>query len=672
MNNFRFIFFRLCLYLILGILFGFYVPTGNFISLLLTGLSLAIFLIAYFIARKQLFYGSFPGIATFLLIFNLGYGIAHFSQPEFQPNHYLKFEGKAEKLLKAHITEELKPTAYAQRFILEADEVISKDSAWRTQGRILLNLYDTLAKNQLSPGKEIVIPFEPKEIKPPTNPFQFSYKDYLKNLKIERQLNVSSEQIKILESEAPSLNHAAKNLRREIIKQLKRENFSSEEMAIFQALILGDRRDLSDDLYKDYAAAGAIHILAISGLHIGILLWLLNFLLKPLDRFRKGKIIKTILIICLLWSFALLTGLSASVVRAVSMFSFIAVGMQLNRKTSTLNSIFVSLFFLLIFNPYYLFQAGFQLSYLAVTGIVLFYPLLYPLITIRRKWLDYFWKLIVVSLCAQIAILPVALFYFHQFPGLFLLTNLVVLPFLAIILGFGILIILLSGFDILPAFLAEAFGFLLSLMNSFVKTIAGVESFVLTDLKFSGFQLAAYFLILFALFLFYWKKSFRNILFLIASILAFQMLSIAEILKIPSEEFIVFQKNRTSEIAWKQNNFLSLYGTEKPKDYLRERKIKEYEFEEIPSILKVSDTKILIVDSSGVYQIPEFSPEIVLLKDSPKINLERLISMLRPERIVADGSNFPKYIRKWRETCNKKEIPFHYTGEKGAFVLSGN
>lgn len=652
---------------------GFHFPAGNFISLIFLAICLFLFLAAYFISRKQIFYGSFPGISTFLLISSLGYAVAHFSQPEFQPNHYLKYEEKAEnKLLKAHVAEELKQTSYAQRYILQADEILSKDSTWKTHGRILLNLYDTVAKSQLSPGKQILVPFKAVEINPQANPFQFNYKEYLKGLKIERQLNISSKQIKILGSESISLKQFAQKLRSNIIEKLQREKFSYEEMAIFQALILGERRDLSDELYKDYAAAGAIHILAISGLHIGILLWLLSFVLKPLEKLRSGKITKTILIIFLLWSFALLTGLSSSVVRAVSMFSFIAVGMQLNRKTSTLHSIFVSLFFLLLFNPYYLFQAGFQLSYLAVTGIVLFYPLLYPLISIKRNWLDYFWKLIIVSLCAQISILPVSLLYFHQFPGLFLLTNLFVLPFLAIILCFGILIIALSLLNILPEFLAEAFGFLLSLMNSFVKTVAGFEDFALTDLKFSGLQLAGYFLILLALFLIFQKKSFRNMVFLMVSILLFQLLSLRELLKIPSEEFIIFQKNGTSEIALKQNDSLKIYGTaEKPKDYLREQKIKNIRYEEMLSVLQFSNKRILIVDSAGVYEIPNFSPEIILLKDSPKINLERLISVLKPGKIVADASNFPQYIRKWKETCNKKEIPFHYTGEKGAFVLSG-
>ncbi len=673
MNSFRFIFFRLCLYLILGLLAGFYISAGNILSLFFIGVCLAFFIAAYLIARKQIFYGSLPGVATFLLVFSVGYGSAHFSQPQFQPSHYLKFEeSTGDILLKAHISEELKTTSFGRRYILEADELVLPHSTQKTHGKILLNLPESFELASLTPGMQLLIPFEPKEIRPPLNPFQFSYKDYLSRMKIERQLNLTGAQVKKLNSHSFSLKQQAEKIRMRIINKLRHQDFSASELAVFQALILGERREISDEMYKNYAAAGAIHILAISGLHIGILLWLLNFLFKPLENIRQGKILKTTVIILLLWCFAFITGLSPSVLRAVCMFSFIAVGMQLNRKTSTLNSIFVSLFFLLLINPYYIFQVGFQLSYLAVTGIVIFYPIIYKLFEIRQKWLDYFWKLISVSISAQIAILPLSLFYFHQFPGLFLLTNLVILPILAFILCFGILIILLAIFDILPGFMAEVFGSILSGMNAFVEKVAGFENFVFTDIRFSAFQVLTYFFVLTALLLFFYRKAFGNILFLLISVLIFQLITFAEIKTVPSEEFIVFQKNRGSIIAEKRGDLLIFHGNKKEpiKDYLRERSIKNVKFEKFPSAVQFSGKRILIVDSMGIYKIPELSSEIVILKDSPKINLERLINSLKPQEIVADNSNSPWLVKKWRNTCKNEKIPFHYTGEKGAYILN--
>ncbi|AVR44316.1 hypothetical protein C7S20_03050 [Christiangramia fulva] len=675
MKSFRFIFLRLCLYLISGLLAGFYTAATNTFSFCLTGFGLVSFAAVYFYTRKQLFYGSLPGIAAFLLIFSIGFSSAHFSKPENQQNHYLRYEDEGNSpLLKAQVTEILKSTGFSRRYVLESEELVFENSVKKVSGRILLNLTDSLPARTLEPGTYLLLPFEPQKIKPPLNPFQFSYKDYLRRMRIERQLNLSGSQLKILPQPSFSILRPAGKIRHSIMSSLERSSFSASELAIFEALLLGERRNISNVMYKDYAAAGAIHILAISGLHIGILLWLFNFILKPMEKFRYGKIIKTIVLIILLWFFAMLTGLSPSVVRAVSMFSFIAVGMQLNRKTSTLNSIFVSLFFLLLINPFYLFQVGFQLSYLAVTAIVIFYPFIYKTIEIRNQWVDYFWKLTAVSLSAQIGIFPLSLFYFHQFPGLFLLTNLFILPLLAIILGVGLLVIVLAIFNILPDFLAEGFSQLLSLMNRFVKTIAGYENLVFSDLRFSLFQMLVYFVVLIAFLFLLHRRTFKNLVFLLTAILIFQVISIVGIKMIPSEELIVFQKSGTSVIAKKENENLVVFGAQKPegillKDYLRERRIKNLKFEDPFSIIEVSGKTVLSLDSSGIYNIPGFSPEILILKDSPKINLDRLISTVHPEKIIADASNAPWLLKKWKTSCRDKKIPFHYTGEKGAYIL---
>ena len=675
MKDFQFIFLRLSVYLVAGIISAFYISAEKDFVLLFFGSSLLLFLFSYFRARRQIFTDLLTGIAAFLLIFSFGYLIGFHSIPENQSDHYLHQKENSHAILEARISEELKPNSFNHRFIVEAENIISNEQIKYVHGKLLLNIQtDSLQKNGLKPGDIILLPWKPEAVRAPLNPFQFNYKKYLQRLKIERQISLKNDKVKLV-GHKTSVSSWAWKLRENLISDLKHYSFRNDEVAVLQALILGERRDISDRLYKTYAAAGAIHILAISGLHIGILLLLLNHLLKPLESIQNGKIIKPILLIILLWCFAVLTGLSPSVVRAVCMFSFLAVGMQLKRKTSTLNSLFLSFFMLLIINPYYIFQAGFQMSFLAVFSIIVLQPKIYNFFEIKNKYLNYFWKLIAVSIAAQIGVLPLSLFYFHQFPGLFLLTNIIIIPFLGLILSLGILVIILASAKILPVLLVDFFGRILSLMNKLIENIADIESLVFSGIRLSFSEMISLYLILLASILLIQKINFHRISFFLLGILSFQIFSFYSRIQIPERETVIFHRSKESIIAEKELKNLSVYSKnmrteEFLKDYIRERKIHTTKLEPVPNIVALSGNLSMIIDTTGVYTIPDFKPEILILAHSPKINLERILLALNPEVIVADGSNYRNYIERWKLTAKNKKIPFHYTGEKGAYIIT--
>ena len=200
-------------------------------------------------------------------------------------------------------------------------------------------------------------------------------------------------------------------LRTQVQEALKIYNFKKSELAVINALLLGQRQAVSKELITDYQRAGAIHILAVSGLHVGIILLILSFLLKPIERMKYGTFIKTLCIVILLWTFAFIAGLSASVVRAVTMFTFLAIGLFFKRKYVVEFSFISSLFFLLLINPMFLFEVGFQLSYLAVFGILWTQPKIYSIWKPTFKIIDFFWQLCTVSIAAQIGILPLHLLF---------------------------------------------------------------------------------------------------------------------------------------------------------------------------------------------------------------------------------------------------------------------
>ncbi|MDT0686219.1 ComEC/Rec2 family competence protein [Autumnicola psychrophila] len=677
---------KLCLVFLLGILFGFYAEFSSGSIIVIFGSVLFLFIFTFIRATKDVFQDIFFGITAYLAFFAIGLITVHLHEPKNQPNHYIHYSENAnsEDIIKVTITESLKDGFYAEKYLTESSEAYTnnseeeKFSRKKLTGKILINISKDSTKLNLEVGNELLIPAALEEINQPLNPHQFDYREYMKNLGVLRQISLSKQQIEVLKDENWQFKAIAEKWRNKSISSLRNYSFQPEEMAIIQALILGNRREISAETYENYAAAGAVHILAVSGLHVGIILLILNWLLRPVEFLPKGRYLKMAIIVLLLWAFAFIAGLSPSVIRAVTMFSFLAIGMQLKRKTSAMNTLFMSLLVLLLINPYYIFQVGFQLSYLAVFAIVTIQPKLDNLYSPKYKITDYFWKILSVSIAAQIGVLPLSLYYFHQFPGLFFLTNLVLLPFIGFILGIGILIIFLALINALPDFLADFYGSCIAIMNQFVDVVAAQEAFVLTDIPFSALLTVLTYLLIVAGIMLIYKMNFRNLSFFLSTIIFLQCGLLFENYNYRQAEAVVFHKSRETVLGFRNNEILTLYTSEniQPdkeiflKNYEVATKANTVTLNEMQSIYNFSGKKLLIVDSAAVYKIPDFEPNILLLTNSPKLNLDRLITELNLHQIIADGSNYRSYVEKWKQTAESKKIPFHYTGEKGAFIVS--
>ncbi len=574
----------------------------------------------------------------------------------------------------------LKPGNYYHKYEAEVSQINKK----KTIGRILLNIQKDSLQENLKVDDRIFLKPAFKELIPPLNPHQFSYKEYLAKQGIYRQVSVNNQQFKVIDKRFFSLIGFSARFRSKIQQSLKKYNFKQDEYAVISALLLGQRQDISKELIEDYSRAGAIHILAVSGLHIGVILLLLNLLFKKLNKTRKGTIFKAILIITLLWIFAFIAGLSASVVRAVAMFTFVAVGQSFKRKRIVEHSLIASMFFLLLIKPVFLFNVGFQLSYLAVFGIVWVQPLLYNLWKPKLNFLDKGWRLFTVSVAAQVGILPISLFYFHQFPSLFILSNLVIIPFLSIILLGGIIVMLLAVIGILPQFLADAYGFIISLMNRFISWVSHQEDFLFRELSMSFLQMIFWYVVIMLIFRFFIKKRPKRLILALISIIFIQLLYVFDdFQKNNKQEFIVFHKSRKSVLGVRNGTkFTVLHDLDSAKiqqeklliSYRIGAGIQSKYVTKTPNVFQFNNETILRIDSLGVYQINQLKNPIVLLQYSPKINLKRLLYILKPSQIIADGTNYKSYINRWKETCKKQKTPFHYTGKNGVYILnsSGN
>ncbi|MCH3880908.1 ComEC family competence protein [Tenacibaculum sp. K20-16] len=569
----------------------------------------------------------------------------------------------------------LKPGNYYYKYEAEVSQINEE----KTVGKVLLNIPKDCLRKTLNVDDKLFLKPSFTALIPSLNPHQFNYKEYLARQGIYHQVFVNNHQFKIIDKRSFSLYGLASKVRFEIQKSLKKYNFKDEEYAVINALLLGQRQDISKELINDYSRAGAIHILAVSGLHVGIVLLILNWLFKRLDTSKIGRFSKTILIITLLWMFAFIAGLSASVVRAVTMFTFVAIGQSFKRKRIVEHSLIASMFLLLLIKPLFLFDVGFQLSYLAVFGIIWVQPRLYGLWQPKVVVLDKGWQLFTVSIAAQMGVLPISLYYFHQFPGLFLLSNLVIIPFLGTILIGGIIVIMLSLFEVLPEFVADSYGFVISLMNTFVSWISKQESFLFSEISMSGIlMLAWYFVIIFG-FLFLIEKRPKKLVFWLISIVIVQsFVFYGDFQKKKKHEFIVFHKNKKSVLGERVGDTLHVFHNLNATIIKEDKMLTSYKVGEAinlkyetrnPSIFQFKNQHIIVIDSLGIYKVNSLKNPIVILQNSPKINLERLIVTLNPKEIIADGSNYKSYIKSWQVICTNTKTPFYPTGKNGAYII---
>ncbi|WP_372766679.1 ComEC/Rec2 family competence protein [Lutibacter sp.] len=675
----KFIPAQLTIFLIVGIIIGnhFSISPNQLVPVF--GGLILIFTAVYFYSNNQFQTPFLFTVLVFFLSFFIGLGIITFKNQLNNKKHYskeLQFSTNTPVLALISIERLLKSTTYYNKYEAEVYAFNGKKSI----GEILVNIEKDSTKSQFRVDDNLAVKIVFNSIAEPLNPYGFNYKKYLQQQQIHHQIYGNNSQFLLLPKTNQTLKGIAAIIRDKITKALIWYGFKNDELAVVNALLLGQRQYITSELQQSYAGAGAIHILAVSGLHIGIILMILTAVFKPLHYFKHGKLTTTLAIIIILWMYAILAGLSASVVRAVAMFTAIAIAMFVNRPSSVYKTLVISMFFLLLFNPYYLFEVGFQLSYMAVFSIVWIQPKLYHLWKPKFWFLDKTWQLLTVSMAAQIGVLPLSLYYFHQFPGLFFVSNLVIIPFLGVVLTLGIVIMVLSVLQIMPQFLAGGYIFVIQQMNKFVGWIAHQEFFIIQQISMSFLLMVALYAFLFFGLKWIEKKVFYRFVLVLISIILIQTVFVFEKYMAQSmNEFIVFNESKASTVGKRTGDKIIFHVSADSLKAISNFKIaylvgsglnEILPSEKIKNLYAFKNETILMVDSLGIYSFNSVNPTIVVLQQSPKINLERLLKNLHPKIIIADGSNYKSYLEDWEQTCLKNKTPFHNTLKKGAFVLN--
>lgn len=553
-------------------------------------------------------------------------------------------------------------------------------------GRLMLYWRLEEHPDSLTYGTTILVRGEPNSVPGPQNPDEFDYQLYLARRGIHHQCFVQPRHWTVeTYGSTRGLLYTSIRARQWIVRTIDAYIPGKQETAIVKAFTVGMTSGIDDDLRQAYSAGGVMHVLAVSGMHVSILYGVLLLLLKPLEKRKGGSWIIAVVSFLVLWSYAFVTGLPPSVLRAVGMFSFVAVAKPLGRTTSIINTLAASAFFLLMFDPYLILSAGFQLSYLAVLGIVLLYRPIYNLLEPKSALLNWTWQVVCVSLAAQLATLPVTLFYFHQFPVYFLFANLFVMPLATVILLGGIGLLVVSPIRVLVIWVGKGLSLLVSLLNHGLFEIARlpgslyypisltvIQAFCLAGLIITGY-------LLFATRRFAWVMMST----------VFAIVFFAEDHRSPGKSdasFVVYRVNRHTAVEWfdhgrsvvLMDSALAADGGMINYHIVPHRIFKKVRITQVsvldprraPRLVVFQSTSVLLIPSAKFQADNPLKATFLVIGGNGVKSLETLSRTVTFEYVVLDSSNSTLYARQIAAEAARLGYRCHSVLSDGAFVAN--
>ncbi|MES2835913.1 MAG: ComEC/Rec2 family competence protein [Bacteroidota bacterium] len=408
---------------------------------------------------------------------------------------------------------------------------INQNLKWhKTQGKILAYFRkDNLSKN-INYGDVLVLNTTITKVEEPLDPYEYNYKNYLENHNIYFQTYVANNSVWAFyeKDKGNPIKKWSLSVRDYFLDILTENKITENNFAVAAALVIGYEDKLTNDTYSLFSEAGVLHILSVSGLHVAIIFYVFSSMFQFVEKLKYGKIIKAVLLLFSLWFYASVTGLSPSVMRSAAMFSIVVVAQLLKQRASIFNSMSASAFILLLVNPLTLFDVGFQLSYLAVLGIVTFNPLFDKLYE-PQNWLSkQIWSIVSVSISAQLITLPISLYYFNQFPTYFLLANLIIIPLSTIILYLGLALALLGKIAFIAAPIAWLFNQTISFLLFCSELITKLPNASIQHIYFSITDMFIVYAFLGFFLLFFYTKKGKHLVYSLLLLLLFSIVSTIE------------------------------------------------------------------------------------------------------------------------------------------------
>ncbi|QMU29425.1 ComEC/Rec2 family competence protein [Adhaeribacter radiodurans] len=698
-----YVFVRLTICFVAGILLQIYSnKLIDWASVLLLFFSLLFFSLHFLGARRGSdLLTSLAGIVGLASIFLFGILITQQRTEINQPRHLTHQQLPAlyyTGVVNDFVVE--KPHHY--NVILRVNQVRNFKGWQPVTGKIMLMVRKEKGLLQPRYGDVLLIKGKPEVPLPPLNLNAFNYKQYLAYQQIYHQQYVRPQQFKVLGYQPPSPILAFSiHLRHNLDAILKKYVPEQRNYAIATALVLGMKEYLDTDIKAAYTRTGTTHVLAVSGLHVALLFLALNYILGKLARTPRQKLAVFLFLLAAMWLYAFVTALSASVLRAVVMFTLLSIGKFFRRRSNMYNILAATAFGLLVYNPFFLLDVGFQLSFAAVLGIVLWQPRLNKLIKVDNWLGGKIWEGVSASVAAQLATMPLAFYYFHQFPIYFLMANLFAITISEFILYVGFLLL---TFGIIPGvgyILGWIMNFLLNIMNGVVLVIEKLPMAIIEGISLTTVQvwLLAGFLILSSWFLIYHKKIF--LLGISLTIIAFSGLQWAKIVNQQKQHlWVVYTLKNNAALGFIQGKQATLLAdsavladkidfTYNIQPHWWHLGINEIQFVSLQTetnptvptfktpagnkVMVWQGLRILILIYPEQFHSTSGNPllfDYVLLRNNVKLSLEILQAAVRFKSLLVDSSSKNWYRQQLQQQCAKQQIPLYDVSKQGAFICS--
>lgn len=553
---------RIALFFSGGILLAIYYPKWlpekfNFWILL----TLASSYLIYFILQKRKRLNPVIGILGLVCVGWAGYvHLLSYKESE-REDHLLNYSGDIDFYL-ATINKPPEEKENSLKYEILIRKLFNGQQWEEVNAKLLLYVRKEKENRIYNYGDEVLVHGSPSLLTPPQNPHEFDFQRFLSFRNIYHQQFVEQDEVQwVHEIETKDLKYYSYKARAWTAERIKHYLPEKREQAIALALTLGVTDGIDNELQSAYAASGAMHVLAVSGLHVGIIYALVLLIFKPVRDLAWSRWLIAAVSIVVLWSFAFITGLSPSVLRAVTMFTFIAIAKPIGRGTSIYNTLAGSAFLLLLYNPYLIMSVGFQLSYLAVLGIVTLHRPLYLLWEPQQKFLDWIWNISCVSIAAQMATFLLGLLYFHQFPIYFLISNLFVIPGAILILVTSIILVVVSFIPVLASGVSIILHWMIKLLNLSVFTTENLPFSLIDNVYLTTFQCWLLLASLFFFVLLLKQKQFNYLLISAVLVCLFSLLQWQHFREdIDHERLVVYNVPRHSGIEFIKNGRSRFYG----------------------------------------------------------------------------------------------------------------
>lgn len=596
-------------------------------------------------------------------------------------SHWIGHVASESSFLLANVTEQPKVKAKTIQLSLNVKQARCGNRWQSTFGEIIIYLSKKNFNGEIKKGDLILFPNKLTKITNRGNPFEFNYAGYLHRQGIYYQAFLLPKEIMIIEKEQSRVNVLDK-LKSHLLQSVKNNIHDTATAALTEAMLLNERTQLDNNIWKAYSVTGIAHIIAISGMHVSLLFSILLVLLWWIKAPRL-RWIKYLFGLPFIWAYIAITGFPPSAVRAAVMFSILFICLFLRKDQNPINSLAATAFLLLCYNPYWVFDTGIQLSFAAVASIFLFFKPIYQLYQSSNKIITYLWSAVSVSLAAQILVFPIVIYYFHQFPVWFLLANIPASLYSLILMILALLLFVLSGVGVPCVWLGNWMTLLTDNFHGLIFFLAKHTPESMRQLYLSGsaFWLLLLIVVLFCLYIFF-KKRFYLFSGLAFSALLLLLLDFTDYQTLKQQKIIVYNSNHHSLIDYVEGQKYASFGES---DSLLDVKTIQYTLLpsrlghhakkytrkafEIP-IQYINHKRILVLNQSGYFNSQnKFPIDYLIVSTKCKLQPEVWQQVFHPVQIVLDGSFTSRKAQKWQRILTGYGFKVHNVQTDGAWIF---